>query len=78
MANYYFTLWQEFESKQTKNAQFAFFIDKLDAVMRAKIYEIITSTDGLYNEFNSLEEIRFQDSEFASILEDLKKATRLR
>ena len=45
LSEYYFSLWQEFESRTTKDAEFAYFIDKLDAVLKAKQYYILFSNN---------------------------------
>ena len=45
-------LWEEFELKESKEAQFVFKMDKLGAVMQAKYYsELIHDNNALFDEF---------------------------
>ncbi len=39
LSQYYFDLWCEFEYQTTREAKFAYFIDKMDAVAKAKVYD---------------------------------------
>ncbi len=61
LANYYFSLWQEFEAQETNEAQFCYFIDKYDAVIKAKFY------DDKFNKNEYLQEF------YNHALENLKK-----
>lgn len=71
--DYYFGLWCEFEDKESRDAQFALFIDKLDAIMKAKVYDSLTNRTDIYQDFyqTSLEVIK--DSEYFPILEELSR-----
>lgn len=51
LASYYYNLWIEFESRETKDAMFAYFIDKLDAVLKAKQYDEEFQKDEYFEEF---------------------------
>ena len=44
-------LWQEFEDMETPEAKFVKIIDKLDAVMQAKIYSEKTNNPEIFEEF---------------------------
>ncbi|MCX4254527.1 MAG: HD domain-containing protein [Bacilli bacterium] len=68
LSEYYFSLWQEFESRTTKDAEFAYFIDKLDAVLKAKQYDETLNQDTYYSEFypHALEVLK--ENEFLGLL----------
>lgn len=68
LANYYFTLWQEFEEQKTKEATFAYFIDKLDAVLKSKQYDEELGKNVYFNEFFPHALGVLQDNEFISLL----------
>ena len=44
-------LWLEFEEKKSKEAQFAYKMDKLNAVLQAKYYSEVTKNPNLFTEF---------------------------
>lgn len=54
-ANYYYQLWLEMESKETDLAKFAYSLDKIDAVIKAGIYEKEYNINGLFGEFYSFQ-----------------------
>ena len=54
-ANYYYQLWLEMESKETDLAKFAYSLDKIDAVIKAGIYEKEYNVKGLFDEFYSFQ-----------------------
>lgn len=49
--NYYYSLWVEMENQSTPLAKFAYLLDKIDAVIKAGIYEEMHGVKGLFNEF---------------------------
>ena len=57
-ANYYYSLWLEMEDQNTKIAKFAYLLDKLDAVIKAGIYEEQYELQGLFKEFSGLQKNR--------------------
>ena len=38
-ANYYYRLWKEIETKETDLSKFAYTLDKINAIIKASIYE---------------------------------------
>ena len=73
LSKYYFDLWLEFEYGTSREAKFAYFIDKMDAVVKAKIYDGLTGTNDLFNEFypHAIEALERQDNEFIKLLREL-------
>lgn len=74
-SNYYYNLWCEMEQQNTPIAKLAFQIDKLDAVIKAKIYENNYNLNGLFDEFYSHQEEKqtFQNSVLEDGFNKLKK-----
>lgn len=68
LSKYYFSLWQEFEERKTREAAFAYFIDKLDAVFRGKQYDEELGKNEYFNEFYPHALGVLQDNEFVSLL----------
>lgn len=54
-AKYYYSLWEEMESLNTEISKFAYLLDKIDAVIKASIYEEEFALDGLFDEFSGLQ-----------------------
>lgn len=54
-AKYYYSLWEEMESQNTEISKFAYLLDKIDAVIKASIYEEEFALDGLVDEFSGLQ-----------------------
>lgn len=54
-ANYYYQLWLEMDNKETELAKFAYSLDKIDAVIKAGIYEKEYNLNGLFDEFYSFQ-----------------------
>ena len=67
-AKYYYDLWEEMESHSTELSKFAYLLDKIDAVIKASIYEREFALKGLFDEFSGLQKQKntFQNS----VLED--------
>lgn len=65
----------EFEHQMSREAKFAYFIDKMDAVIKAKVYDILSNTDVLFNEFytHAVGLLESQDNEYTSLLNELLK-----
>lgn len=59
----------------SREAKFANFIDKMDAVIKAKVYDILSNTDVLFNEFytHAVGLLESQDNEYTSLLNELLK-----
>lgn len=74
LASYYFELWKEFEYQTSREAKFAYFIDKMDAVMRAKVLDGLLGSNALFAEFypHALSTLERQDNEFVGILKQLR------
>lgn len=68
LAEYYFSLWQEFEERKTRDAELAYFIDKLDAVLKSKQYDEEFGKDEYFNEFYPHALGVLQDNEFVEII----------
>ena len=58
LRDYYFGLWEEMDTKSTELGKFAYLIDKLDAVLKAGIYEEEYNMEGLFNEFYTTQKER--------------------
>lgn len=67
-ANYYYGLWNEMENQNTEMAHFAYLLDKIDAVIKADIYEEQFDLDGLFEEFYEFQKAKGTFNN--SILED--------
>ncbi|MBR5273008.1 MAG: HD domain-containing protein [Clostridia bacterium] len=50
-AEYYYALWAELKARDTEMAKFAYMLDKIDAVIKSRIYEDEYNVDGLFDEF---------------------------
>lgn len=68
-ADYYYKLWLEMESKSTETSKFAYLLDKIDAVIKAGIYEKQYNVEGLFDEFSGFQKQRQTFNN--SILEEL-------
>ena len=55
---YYLSLWKEMSEVQTEEAVFANLIDKIDAVLKAGIYEEQYNLEGLFLEFSNTQKSR--------------------
>ena len=55
---YYYSLWLEMEDQTTPLSKFAYLLDKIDAVIKASIYEEKYDMQGLFEEFYGLEKQR--------------------
>lgn len=55
---YYYSLWLEMESQSTPLSKFAYLLDKIDAVIKASIYEEEYNMQGLFEEFYGLQDQR--------------------
>lgn len=66
LANYYFELWQEFDAQKTNEAQFCYFIDKYDAVIKAKFYDDKFSKNEYFQEFynHALENLKKNNNRY--------------
>lgn len=73
LAAYYYSLWQEFEERKTKEAEFAYFIDKLDAVFKAKKYDEEYGKDEYFNNFYPHALGILKDNEFIELMESIKR-----
>lgn len=73
LSKYYFELWQEFEHQTSREAKFAFFIDKMDAVVKAKIYDNLNNSNDLFAEFSThaIGVLESKDNEFLPLLREL-------
>lgn len=73
LGDYYFAIWKEFEAHETIDGQFAYFIDKLDAVFKAQKYDEECKTGGTY--FDSFYPHALgilENNEFVSLMRELK------
>ena len=68
-SEYYYKLWLEMESKSTETSKFAYLLDKIDAVIKAGIYEKKYNVEGLFDEFSGFQKQRQTFNN--SILEEL-------
>lgn len=68
LSKYYFSLWQEFEERKTKEAKFAYFIDKLDATLKSKQYDEEFGKNEYFNEFYPHALGVLQDNEFVELM----------
>ena len=68
-SEYYYKLWLEMESKSTETSKFAYLLDKIDAVIKAGIYEEQYNIAGLFDEFSGFQKQRQTFNN--SILEEL-------
>ena len=55
---YYYSLWVEMESQNTPLSKFAYLLDKIDAVIKAGVYEEEYNMQGLFDEFYGLQKQR--------------------
>lgn len=68
LSQHYFSLWQEFEERKTKDAEFAYFIDKIDAVLKSKQYDEEFGKNEYFSEFYPHALGVLQDNQFANLL----------
>lgn len=52
-SEYYYSLWKEMDEKSTPLGKLAYLIDKIDAVIKAGLYEEKFGIEGLFDEFYS-------------------------
>lgn len=73
LSKYYFELWLEFEQQTSREAKFAFFIDKMDAVVKAKTYDNLNNSNNLFDEFSThaIGVLESKDNEFLPLLREL-------
>ncbi len=71
---YFISLWEEFEERKTKEAKFAYCVDKLDPVLKAKYIEEETNQEGLFKDFYDYEENRgtFTNTPLEELFKKLK------
>ncbi len=70
---YYYSLWLEMESQGTPLSKFAYLLDKIDAVIKAGVYEDKYNIQGLFEEFYGLQEQRgnFKNTQLEGFFEYL-------
>lgn len=68
LVSYYYNLWLEFEERKTKESQFAYFIDKIDPVLKARQYDESYLTTEYFNEFYPHAMEVLKDNEFLRLL----------
>lgn len=75
IADYYFSLWDEFERKETSTSKFLFQVDKVDAVMKSSNYSEEYNMPELFQEFHQTEidRNRFQDGPLKDFFNYLKE-----
>lgn len=56
--NYLISLWEEFEERQTEEAQFVYACDKLDPILKAEYLDSVLNRDDLFIDFFTFEENR--------------------
>lgn len=73
-ADYYIGLWDEFEDRETEEAQFVYDLDKLDPILKAKYLDAQLDRNDLFSDFYSYEENRhtFDQSLLKSLFNSLK------
>lgn len=64
LAGYYFGLYVEFEERKTREAQFAYCMDKIDPVFKAKQYDEQFGVDLYFKDFAPHAEQILEDNEF--------------
>ena len=71
---YYISLWEEFEARETKEAKFVYCLDKLDPILKAKYLDKELGRDDLFDDFYDYEEKRhtFDESPLKSLFYSLK------
>lgn len=67
-ATYYYDLWIEREKQETDISKFAYLLDKIDAVIKAGIYEENYNLEGLFKEF-----FEFQQKKSTFVNTDLEE-----
>ncbi len=75
VASYYYSLWDEYERRETPTAQFLFQVDKVDAVMKSSNYSEEYNRPELFQEFHQTEidRNRFQDGPLKDFFNYLKE-----
>lgn len=70
---YYYSLWLEMENQNTPLSRFAYLLDKIDAVIKAGIYEEEYNMQGLFAEFYGLQKQRecFKNTQLEDFFEYL-------
>ena len=70
---YYYSLWLEMERRNTPLSKFAYLLDKIDAVIKAGVYEEEYDMQGLFEEFYSFQEQRetFKNTQLEDFFEYL-------
>lgn len=68
LVSYYYNLWLEFEERKTKESQFAYFIDKIDPVLKARQYDEEYLSEEYFNEFYPHAMEVLKDNEFLRLL----------
>ena len=73
-SKYYYSLWIEMETQTTELAKFAYLLDKIDAVIKAGIYEEEFNINNLFKEFSELQTQRktFENSLLEEFFEFIK------
>lgn len=55
---YFISLWEEFEDRKTKNAQFVYEIDKMDPILKALYLDFVLNREDLFEDFYLFEKNR--------------------
>lgn len=73
-AQYYYSLWEEMENQNTELAKFAYLLDKIDAVIKAGVYEEELDINNLFKEFSELQSQRktFENTIFEEFFQFIK------
>lgn len=72
--DYFIDLWDEFEKRESREALFVYYLDKLDPVLKAHFLDEVLNRDDLFLEFYEFEEKRgtFEQGEFSDIFKKIK------
>ena len=65
-------MWVEFEQRNTPESKFLYDIDRLEAVLQAKLYQELKEADEKVKEFQTRGRDRIKGKESLKILESLK------
>ncbi|MDE5538909.1 MAG: HD domain-containing protein [Bacilli bacterium] len=68
LGSYYFGLWYEFEHGTTLDGRFAKFIDRIDADIKAKVYDQQLGVDVYFNDFFAHDKQIIESTEFCEFL----------
>lgn len=76
--NHYLSLWLEFEEGTTKEAVFLKQIDKLDAILKAHMYENEHHLDGLFEEFYEYSQSQFHTPPLNEFYQNLRETYKIK